>query len=124
MSSDEARAFGRYVVGCEIEQRARDLYVRASRELRYESHDRVTQFALAHPWSIGALDAALALTKSDAPLRKKLLLMAAILETQPEYCDAFLPRDRPAYESARVAYALGRAALLAAAGLVLLRVVR
>lgn len=124
MSSDEARTFGRYVVGREIDQRVADLYVRASRELGCESHDRVAQFALRHPWSIGALDAALALTASDAPLRKKLLLMAAILETQPEYCDAFLPRDRVAYGGATVAYALARAALLAAAGVVLLRVVR
>jgi hypothetical protein len=124
MSSDEARTFGRYVVGREIDQRVADLYARASRELGCESHDRVAQFALRHPWSIGALDAALALTASDAPLRKKLLLMAAILETQPEYCDAFLPRDRMAYGSAMVAYALARAALLAAAGVVLLRLVR
>lgn len=123
MSNGEARAFGRYVIGRDIDERTGDLYVRASNRLRCDG-DAVATFAVDHPWSIGALDAALALRKPDAPLRQKLLLMAAILETQPAYYDAFLPRDRSRHYVAIVAYAIGRSALQALVGLVLLRLVR
>ena len=41
------------------------------------------------------LDAACALRRGDDPLRRKLLLLTAILETSPEFANDFLPRHRP-----------------------------
>ncbi len=100
------------------------MYVRASRELNYDTDDPVTRFASTRPWSMPALDGALALIDPSALLRKKVLLMAAVLESQPEYCDAFLPRDRPLSDLLSVAVAVARGVVLAAAGLLLLRFVR
>ncbi len=124
MSEDEAGVFGRYLLGSELSDAARELYLRASRELNYDTADPVTRFASTRPWSIPALDGALALVDPGALLRKKVLLMAAVLESRPEYCDVFLPRDRPLRDLFPVAVAVARAGLLAAAGLLLLRFVR
>ena len=124
MSGDEAAAFGRYVLGRDVDAEARDTYARAARELAYDTHDSVTRFAIRRPWLLGALDGALALTRPDALLRKKLLLMAAVLEVRPEYCDAFLARERHAADIFAVAASVVRAGLLAGAGLLLLPFLR
>lgn len=92
MSRAEASLFGRYVLGRAIDQRSADLYVRAAQSLGYSGDDAVVRFVLQVPWSLWPFDALLALLRPDALLRKKLLLMAAILETQPQYGDDFLPR--------------------------------
>jgi hypothetical protein len=42
---------------------------------------------------LGPLDAGAALLDPDHQLRRRLVLMTAILETTPENCDLFLPRD-------------------------------
>jgi hypothetical protein len=86
--------------------------------------DAVTAFAVQRPWAIGALDGALALCDRGAPLRQRLLLMAAILEARPQYCDDFLPRERTAIEAAAVALRVVRAGLLAIGGFALVAMVR
>lgn len=124
MSSDEAASFGRYLLGREIGAASCATYARAAGELGYDEADAVTNFALQRPWSIAPLDGALALVRSDALLRKKLLLMAAVLETQPEYCDDFLPRERCTRDAIAVAASVARAGVLAAFGLLLLPFIR
>jgi len=124
MSSDEAASFGRYLLGREIDAASRAAYATAARELAYDGTDSITEFALRRAWSMAPLDGALALVRPDAPLRKKLLLMAAVLETRPEYCDDFLPRDRSARDALAVAASVARAGVLAAFGLLLLPFVR
>jgi len=124
MFGDEAAAYGRYVMGFEIDAAARDAYERAARTLGYDASDAMTRFVQRHPWTLPALDAALALTRPDTLLRKKLLLMAAVLETRPEYSAAFLPRDRSWLAATGVAVSILRAGLLAVFGLILARFVR
>jgi hypothetical protein len=121
---NEARTFGRYIVERDIDATSCERYERAVRELGYDADDAVARFAAKHAWSIAPLDGALALTQPDATLRKKLLLMAAILETRPAYCDAFLPRHRLPGDALNVGYALVRAAVQTALGLLLLPFVR
>lgn len=120
----EAAIFGRYLLGCEVVAESCETYARAVGELHYDAPDATTRFALRRPWSIGALDAALALTQPAAPLRRKLLLMAAVLEARPEYCDAFLPRERPRRDVVSVAAAVLRAGILALLGFALLPLAR
>jgi len=123
-SVSEARAFGRYVLGRAIDDRAVELYVRALTLRGYDGEDPVVRFCVKHRWSIAALDGALALAQKDAPLRKKLLMMAAILETQPRYSDDFLPRDASLVQALRVFAGLCVAVPRAGAGLLLLRFLR
>lgn len=120
MSSDEGASLGRYLLGREIDAASCDAYAAAARALGYGAGDAVTRFALRRPWSLAALDGALALRQPDAPLRKKLLVMAAVLETRPNYCDDFLPRDRSARDAVAVAARTASAAVLAVAGMLLL----
>ncbi len=124
MSSYEAASFGRYLLGRDIDAASCEAYDNAARALAYDRTDRITRFAVREPWSIAPLDGALALLQADAPLRKKLLLMAAVLETRPEYCDDFLPRDRSAFDALVVGGAVARAGVLAAFGMLLLPFVR
>jgi len=121
---NEARNFGRYILERDVDVTSCERYERAIRELGYDYDDPVADFAANHPWSIAALDGALALTQPDALLRKKLLLMAAILETRPAYCDSFLPRHRHPGDALDVAYALARAAAQTTFGLLLRPFVR
>jgi len=124
MSRDEAGVFGRYLLGHGIDPQTRALYARAVCDLHYDGDDAITHFAKKRPWSIGALDGALALTNSGALLRRKLLLMTAILEARPEYTDRFLPRERAPLDVLLVACAVARAGVLAAIGLLLLPFLR
>jgi hypothetical protein len=55
----------------------------------------VVRFARRRPWSLPLLDAAAGLVNPRALLRKKLLLMLAILETMPVYAGTFSSTSRP-----------------------------
>ena len=92
----EAHAFGRYLVGrpppAELVARYRD----ASRVLFTApvtpAEAAVVGFVRRHPWSVSLLDAATGLLRPASLLRSKILVMAAILETSPEFADDFLFR--------------------------------
>lgn len=121
----EGAALGRYVLGRSVTARACESYARAAGALGYDGRDAATRWALRRPWSLGALDAALAVARPDALLRKKIVLMAAILETQPEYADEFLPRaDAGGRDAMRAALAIVRTAVLLPLGFALLLVAR
>ena len=93
----EARIFTRYLVGRDPTPALIERYVAASRthfpDTPPPEDAAVLAWARAHPWSTGLLDAAAALLRPAGPLRNRVLLMAAILETTPEFADAFLPRQ-------------------------------
>jgi hypothetical protein len=94
----EALALGRFIVGRPIAPALVDRYVEAHRHLFEEEADgrdrELVAFAARHPRLLPSLDAALALTRPDALLHRKALLMAAILEASPDHADDFLPRTR------------------------------
>lgn len=123
-AAEEARVFGRYVVGREVDAASSALYERALALPDFSQDDGATRFARANPWAIAALDGALALTDPGAPLRRRLLLAAAILETQPAFCDAFLPRDRRSAYGAYLALSLLWSGARTLFGLLLLPLLR
>lgn len=93
----EARLFARYLVGREPPPALVERYVAASLQVLppvpAAEDAAVLAFARRHPWSIGCLDAAAGLLRPGGALRSRLLLMAAILETTPDFADQFLPRQ-------------------------------
>jgi hypothetical protein len=126
-ASAEAEVFGRYLIGRDIDEDAVALYARALQSETYEGDDgerAVALFAVERPWSLGAIDGALALTRPRALLRRKLLLLTAILEASPHYRAEFFPARRSPWYAIAVACAMLRAVVQTAAGLVLLRFVR
>jgi hypothetical protein len=75
-----------------------------------------------HPWSVGPLDAACGLARPGGALRNRVLLMAAVLETTPEFADDFLPHHLgPLALAARVGVAGVLAVANALGGLLLLK---
>ena len=93
----EARLFGRYLVGRDPTPIHVDRYVAASRahfgDPLTSEDAAVLAWLRRHPWSVGMLDAAAGLFRPGGALRNRILLMAAILETTPEFADHFLPRQ-------------------------------
>ena len=88
---DEAGALGRYLVGADVHPEMRARYVEAHERLLPSTNDRVTAFARRHPASIPFLDAAAGLQGTRPVFRKRVLLMASILQAGPRYADQFLP---------------------------------
>jgi hypothetical protein len=123
-AAHEAAILGRYVVDRNVDHRSIELYVRARPASATGVDARIERFAFEHRWTLGALDAALALCRPKSPLRKKLILMTAILEACPEYCDEFLSKQTRGWPAFAVLGALIRAAVRALFGLLLLWTIR
>lgn len=124
----EALVFGRYLVGREPSEDLVDRYRRANERLFGSpgpEEQVIIDFALRRPWSLPMLDAALGLTQSASLLRKKLLVMTAIVETTPEYLDSTEQRAVGLSQLAlRVGVAGARVAYHVAGGLALSALLR
>lgn len=124
----ECRLFSRHLIGAEPSREIVDRYGRAcARLLGDDSRQGPTSaldFARAHPWSIGLLDAGCGLIDKDNLLRRRLLILTAILEATPDHVEAFLAPPRPVpMVAARLALTGIRAALRAMVGVPLLLMV-
>jgi len=124
-SEREAQGFARYLIGeppapAEIERYRRAVEIRGA-EPRTGRDRRLLECMVRHPWTIGPIDAGLALTDPESPVRFRLCLMLAVLEASPAHCRRFLPA--PYAKAALLALALRMtgAALRSALGLALVR---
>lgn len=124
----EAIVFGRYLVDRAPSEELIERYRRANEELfagQGGEDAAVLEFARRHTWAVPMLDAAAGLRGGAPLLRKKLLVMTAILETTPEYVERTEAR---AVGLARLALRLGvsgaRTAFHAATGLALIAALR
>ncbi len=88
--------FGRYLIGNEPGEALVERYCRANTELfvgeATAEDEAVLAFARRHPWSIPMLDAGSGLWGGESLLRKKLLVMTAIVETTRELAGRFEQR--------------------------------
>lgn len=87
----EARHFGRYLVGVDVESEMLARYAAAHRRLLSGPVDPLTAFTRRQPAWLAFLDAAASLAGSRTGLRQRVLLMTAILEASPRYVSTFLP---------------------------------
>lgn len=90
----EAEVFARYIIGrspspAEIERYARGAHTLHGGAAPGEA--RVVDFAVRRRLALPFLDGACGLMDPDSLLRRKLILMLAILETSPGHADAFEP---------------------------------
>ncbi|HLL23485.1 MAG TPA: hypothetical protein VK427_15215 [Kofleriaceae bacterium] len=84
----EAVIFGRYLTGQDPAPALVERYCQASHTLFAAAPDEpALAFARQHPWAIPMLDAAAGIRGADSLLRKKLLVMTAIVETTPALID-------------------------------------
>lgn len=92
----EADLFSRYLLGADPAPELADRYARACDRLfptpPSAPDAALVAFALRHPRLLPALDSAAAILRPGSLLRRKILVMAAILEATPSGADHFLPR--------------------------------
>ena len=87
----EGRQLARYLMGVEPVPEILSRYVSGSRELWADAPDEPElRWWRRHPCLLPVLDAAAGLMYPQSLLRKKVLLMTAILETTPEHAEFFL----------------------------------
>jgi hypothetical protein len=123
--TDEAHAFARYLVGQDAPADMLERYSAASASLIPEaptsSEQAMLTFCLRHRWTLPAIDAAAGPLRPDCLLRKKIYLMAAVLEAAPDFASDFLPREAPLWMlAAELAASILSSGLKVAFGLALL----
>lgn len=120
----EADLLARYLVGRPAPPELVARYRAANRAIWNVGPPRreaaLVAFVRRHPWSLSYLDAASALVQPSGRLRGKVLVMAAVLETSPALSDEFLPRDVPRGRVLAQLVRTGVAAVVRAAGGLLL----
>ena len=124
ISKREAEIFGRYLLGGKSpNSKSISLYISAM-NLRPASaigrDEKILKFVLKNPRSIGMIDGALAFSKKKSIVRRKILFMSAILETQPEYAELFLPQKRNGFYNIYIFWVGFRAVMKAIAGKMIL----
>jgi hypothetical protein len=91
----EGRLIGSYLTGVEPPDELVARYVDASLTLFPDdpcpSDRMVLEFVHRHPWSLPPLEAALGLLRPTSLLRKKIVVLMAILETEPGLAPRFDP---------------------------------
>jgi hypothetical protein len=125
-STDEARVFGKYLIGQAPNEEAVLLYSRAMRATHAkldETDIKLLQLVMAHPRLLGFIDAGLPFYKPYSEVRRRLYVMLAILETQPQYHDIFLPKARSPWYILFILYAGFRAVVKTVFGSILVRTV-
>jgi hypothetical protein len=120
----EARLFTRYLIRSNASPQAIRLYQGAMSTSQPNNTDkRLLDFMVAHPGSIGLIDAGLVFHNASSEARRRLYVMFAILEASPEYYDFFLPKQRSPFYIFVILYAGIRAVIKAALGLILVKVI-
>lgn len=121
---DEAKIFGKYLLGGKMpNEQSVSLYQKAM-QLKpvqlTEKETKLLQFILRNPRSASLIDSALGFFDSRNAVRKKILTMSAILETQPEYAQLFLPAERSFFYNIYIFWVGFRAVVKAVVGKILL----
>lgn len=90
----EAQLFAQYLVGRSANSETVQLYESLANYKLDNADQKLLDYMRAHPWSIGLIDAGLVFYKPLSGARRHLYLMLAILESNKEYADLFLAKQR------------------------------
>ena len=94
----EARLFSNYLINREPEGDIIARYIDANLKLGTDAvsdNDAgILRYCMSHKWSVSLLDAATGLLHPRSVLRKKIYIMAALLEASTKYTECFLPGDQ------------------------------
>lgn len=94
----EAEIFSRYLSGAQPSPELAQRYADACSRLNLQGDARdvkIVSFAVRHPAFLPLLDAGLAFSAHKSLLRKKLLVMLALLETTTTHYHLFATKDEP-----------------------------
>jgi hypothetical protein len=85
---------------------------------------KLLDFISSSTWSVAFVDAGLALIKPQSEVRKRIFIMFAILETDPDYSNVFLPKSHGPFYLITAGFIGLRAAFRSVAGLLIVNLVR
>jgi hypothetical protein len=125
-TATEANLFGRYFLGTPPSPAVVKLYtsaMAANAGQASASDRKLLAFAHTHPWSIGYIDAAVALLQPGSEFRRRLYVMCSILEATPDYHTYFLPQHRSWWYIPYIIWVGIRAVYKAIVGIVIVKVV-
>lgn len=95
---EEAVLFGKYLLSGETpDEKSIALYEAAHAYKKLDvtaTEQKLFSFAVRNRWALGAIDGALAFKNPQHIIRRKLLVMSAVLESRPRYAELFLPKQR------------------------------
>jgi hypothetical protein len=119
----EAKLFTNYLIKMRANQTTLSLYKEAIGNGKLNKNDqKLLNFILKYPMSIGAIDAALVFYNPYSEIRRRLYIILAILEASPDYYDAFLPKKRNSLYIIFVLYSCVRALIKIPFGLFIIKV--
>src|SRR5687768_6123484 len=119
----EALVFGKYLVGQVPDEHSIGLYSDAMKKAPVPlsvKEQRLVRFMVRNKWSVGLVDAALAMFGKNSNVRRKLFVMLAILEVSPAHVQKFIPGKTPALHAA---WAGARSVLKSFLGFFLIRLI-
>jgi hypothetical protein len=122
-TSQEAYLLSSYLTNRQPTPEVLLLYDQALKKLPVEfnsKQEKLWEFCIKHTWALKFVDAAMGLTNQYHPIRKRIFIMLAILETQPAYNDCFLPAKRSFFYIFYILFRLIKAILKTLIGKVLL----
>ncbi len=90
--TEESALIGQYLLGVVSSPELAERYAAAHQFLDLGAEEPELRFLYRYPRLLPFLDAAAALLRPRSTLRKKVFLMAAILEATPEHAEFFLQR--------------------------------
>jgi hypothetical protein len=99
------------------------LYEQALQAIPFQFNEkemRTWNYCMQHPWALGFIDAGLAFGQTYNPVRKRIYIMLAILETQSAYNDSFLPKERSFMYNISIFFCLVKASFKLVVGKILL----
>ena len=91
----------RYLIRKEPPVETCNLYLRAIESGDYQlpaHHQRLWNRCMRQPWLLGFVDAHLGKYTSGHPIRQRILLVLALLESAPEHATYFLPRKQNVFD--------------------------
>jgi hypothetical protein len=119
----EAEILTRYLIKKSPSTQVIELYAAALQNLKFTptvKEDIAWDFGLKNPWSMSLIDAAFAINSHHNMIRKRILVMLAILETQSEYHSYFVHKGRPKWYVIVVIWLLVKGLCRKVAGKILL----
>lgn len=122
--SDEANLIANYLIGMRPNDRVKARYEDAIHTLNVELDGvdgRLWKIVTRFPFSFRIIDGGLAIVRPTSSIRRKVLIMLALLEASPEYCEYFLPRGFGPLYALNIVLTGARAALAAIIGYIVLK---
>lgn len=125
ISADEADRLSRYLIGrsCpeEIENRYRDAVHKLNATLN-PVEQKIWNRMMASGIYLKLVDSGLAVASPQSPLRKRIFIMLALLETNTNFTEFFLPQPRNLFYLVPLGFRTGLSALYLIAGMIVVKV--